>query len=175
MVDMAVFRGEVERRPRGRREDVSGNLVAAPQRAQELEGAGGVRAQRAASVVHAALAEGHAAGAVQQPPVGHQPPRRGPQEAGLHLDGDDARHAVLVGVAHAARRMGHHHVQQRHQDAAVRDGPRVLHFGTHVQADLRLAGVEAPELHAQRLDERDVQREGQWHSGVHEASRRGPR
>ncbi len=125
------------------------------QRAQVLEGGGGVGAQAAGFVEHAAFAEGQRGGAVQQLAGGAQAALGRAHEAGLHLDGGHARPLARRASAgcDAARGVRHGHVEQRHQHAAVRHVPGVEVGLGQVQPQLGLAAAEAPELEAEMLDE----------------------
>ena len=56
----------------------------------------------------------------------------------------------------AARRVRHDDVEQRHRHAAVGDAPRVGELVAQRHRDLGLAALEAQQLEAEHLDERDV-------------------
>ena len=118
------------------------------------------------AVEHTAFSEGHGGGFVQHQTQRPQAPVGGPHEAGFHLDGGHAgpgRGAVPRGVAAlhmaAARGMGHGHVEQGHQHAAVRHLPRVEVSLIEIDTQLGMAAVEVVQLEAEGFDEGYVEGE----------------
>jgi hypothetical protein len=105
------------------------------------------------------FAEGHRRGAVQAPALAHEPPEGRAQEGRLHLDRRCADRVDLAARPRAPRRVGHGDVEQGHGDAAVRDAPRVRQLLAKLDRDVGLVALEAQQLEAERLGERDADQE----------------
>ena len=92
-----------------------------------FEGASGMSADLALSVVQRGFGKCHGGGAMYQAAFAGElaaVARGWPHEAGFHLDGDNAH----VGL-HTARSSGHGHVHQRHAGPAVRHAKGVEVLG----------------------------------------------
>ena len=102
------------------------------------------------------LAERERHGAVQPPAGGDQPAEARPHEARLHLDRDHARALGDAVFAGAARRVAIATSSRVMRDAAVGHAPRVRELGAQLERDLGLAALEAQQLEAEQVDERDL-------------------
>src|SRR6266850_5943271 len=74
------------------------------------------------------------------------------QETGFHLHG----HAAAGGGVQGPACDRHRHVEQRHEHAAMSDGPAVQMTRSEIECDHRAAVLSTDEFNAKILDERDV-------------------